>query len=143
MSGSRALGFSDSPAVDNDKKASDARVMGALKQTFRPEFINRIDDIIIFNRLNEENIGKIASIMLSEVAGRIANLGVTVEFDKSVIDLVSREGFDDAYGARPLRRAIVRMVEDTFSTEMLEGRIKAGDTVKAVEKDGSICYQTA
>ncbi len=140
MAGSRSLGFSDAPSADNDKKTSDARVMGALKQTFRPEFINRIDDIIIFNKLTSENIEQIASIMLAEVAKRIADLGVTVEFDQSVIELVSREGFDDTYGARPLRRAIVRMVEDTFSTEMLEGRIKKGDTVKATAQDGNIQY---
>ena len=143
MAGSRSLGFSDTPAADNDKKASDARVMGALKQTFRPEFINRIDDIIIFNKLTEENINEIASIMLAEVAKRISDLSVTVEFDKSVVSLVSREGFDDTYGARPLRRAIVRMVEDTFSTEMLEGRIKTGDTVRAIEKGGKVAYEIA
>ena len=141
MSGSRALGFSDATDADNDKKASDARVMSALKQTFRPEFINRIDDIIIFNKLTEENIEEIASIMLAEVGKRILDLGVTVEFDKSVIELVSREGFDETYGARPLRRAIVRMVEDSFSTEMLEGHIQSGDTVKAIKKDGKIVYE--
>ena len=141
MSGSRSLGFSDATDADNDKKASDARVMNALKQTFRPEFINRIDDIIIFNKLTEENIEEIASIMLAEVGKRISDLGVTVEFDKSVVTLVSHEGFDETYGARPLRRAIVRMVEDSFSTEMLEGNIKAGDKVKAVEKDSKIAYE--
>ncbi len=141
MSGSRSLGFSDTPAADNDKKASDARVMGALKQTFRPEFINRIDDIIIFNKLTEENIETIASLMLSEVGRRIADLGVTVQFDESVVKLVSREGFDELYGARPLRRAIVRMVEDSFSTEMLEGRIQAGASVTALAQDGKIIYQ--
>ena len=141
MSQGRSLGFSDTSDSSNDKKASDARVMGALKQTFRPEFINRIDDIIIFNKLTEENIEQIASIMLNEVAKRIADLGVTAEFDSSVVKLVSREGFDEVYGARPLRRAIVRLVEDTFSTEMLEGRIKTGDTVRAIEKDGSVTFQ--
>ena len=143
MAESRSLGFSDAARADNDKKASDARVMGALKQTFRPEFINRIDDIIIFNKLASEDIEKIASLMLREVATRIADLGVTVEFDDSVIKLVSREGFDEAYGARPLRRAIVRLVEDSFSTEMLEGHIKSGDTVKAVAEDGTVRYITA
>ena len=142
MAESRALGFSDAARADNDKKASDARVMGALKQTFRPEFINRIDDIIIFNKLASEDIEKIASLMLREVAARIAELGVTVEFDDSVIKLVSREGFDEAYGARPLRRAIVRLVEDSFSTEMLEGHIKSGDTVKAVVEEDKLIYKT-
>ena len=142
MSQGRSLGFSEASDTSNDKKASDARVMNALKQTFRPEFINRIDDIIIFNKLTEENIEQIASIMLNEVAKRIEGLGITVEFDPSVVKLVSREGFDEAYGARPLRRAIVRMVEDTFSTEMLENHIKVGDTVRAVEQDGAVTFQT-
>ncbi len=142
MSQGRSLGFSEASDTSNDKKASDARVMNALKQTFRPEFINRIDDIIIFNKLTEENIEQIASIMLDEVAKRIEGLGITVEFDPSVVKLVSREGFDEAYGARPLRRAIVRMVEDTFSTEMLENHIKVGDTVRAVEQDGAVTFQT-
>ena len=128
--------------MKNLKKASDARVMGALKQTFCPEFINRIDDIIIFNKLSKDDIEKIASLMLLEVAHRISDLGVTVEFDKSVVELVSREGFDEAFGARPLRRAIVRMVEDSFSTEMLEGHIKPGDTVRATAEDGKILYSS-
>ena len=142
MSQGRSLGFSETSDTSNDKKASDARVMSALKQTFRPEFINRIDDIIIFNKLTEENIEQIAAIMLAEVAKRIEGLGITVAFDPSVVKLVSREGFDETYGARPLRRAIVRMVEDTFSTEMLENHIKVGDTVRAIEQDGSVTFQT-
>lgn len=140
LSAPRSLGFSE-VKEDNDKKASDARVMGALKATFRPEFINRIDDIIIFNRLDGDGIEKIASLMLSEVAKRIAELGISIEFDKSVIEFVSREGFDPEYGARPLRRTIVRKVEDSFSTEMLEGKFKSGDKVTAIFEDGKIVYK--
>ena len=112
--------------------------MEALKATFRPEFLNRIDDIIIFNRLTEEDIKKIAHLMLSEVGARIHDLGIEITFDDSVAALMAKEGFDAVYGARPLRRAIVRLVEDPFSGEMLEGRIKAGDKVNAVEKDGKV-----
>ena len=137
----RSLGFSE-VKEDNDKKASDARVMGALKATFRPEFINRIDDIIIFNKLDSDGIEQIASLMLSEVTKRIADLGISIEFDKSVVEFVSREGFDPEYGARPLRRTIVRKVEDSFSTEMLEGKFKSGDSVIAVYEDEKIVYKT-
>ena len=140
LSAPRSLGFSEASG-DNDKKASDARVMGALKSTFRPEFINRIDDIIIFNKLDKEGIEKIASLMLSEVKKRIAELGVSIEFDSSVVEFVSREGFDPEYGARPLRRTIVRKIEDSFSTEMLEGKIKSGDNIKAVFEDEKIVYK--
>ena len=141
LSAPRSLGFSEAKE-DNDKKASDARVMGALKSTFRPEFINRIDDIIIFNRLDKEGIEKIASLMLEDVAGRIADLGVSVTFDSSLIEFISKEGFDPEYGARPLRRTIVRMIEDSFSTQMLEGKIKAGDSVTATVEDGKVIYKT-
>ena len=141
LSAPRSLGFSE-VKEDNDKKAADARVMGALKSTFRPEFINRIDDIIIFNRLDKDGIERIATLMLSEVSNRIAELGVTVEFDKSVVELVSAEGFDPEYGARPLRRTVVRMVEDSFSTEMLEGKIKSGNKVIATARDGKMVYKT-
>jgi ATP-dependent Clp protease ATP-binding subunit ClpC len=140
LSAPRSLGFSE-VKEDNDKKAADARVMGALKATFRPEFINRIDDIIIFNKLDSNGIEQIASLMLTEVAKRITELGITVEFDKSVVEYVSREGFDPEYGAGPLRRTIVRKIEDSFSTEMLEGKFKSGDKVIAVCEDEKIVYK--
>lgn len=132
------LGFSEKPEEENNEKAAHSRVMDALKATFRPEFLNRIDDIIIFNRLTEEDIKKIAHLMLSEVGERIRALGIEISFDDSVAALMAKEGFDAVYGARPLRRAIVRLVEDPFSGEMLEGRIKAGDSVNATEKDGKV-----
>ena len=115
--------------------------MNALKGTFRPEFLNRIDDIVIFNRLTEENIEAIAALMLSDVEKRIRELGITVRFDPSVAALLSREGFDDAYGARPLRRAVVRLVEDAFSGEMLEGKIAVGDSILARAEDGKILFE--
>ncbi len=132
------LGFSEKPEEENTEKVAHDRVMDALKATFRPEFLNRIDDIIIFNRLTEEDIKKIAHLMLSEVGARIHDLGIEITFDDSVAALMAKEGFDAVYGARPLRRAIVRLVEDPFSGEMLEGKIKAGDKVNAVEKDGKV-----
>ena len=132
------LGFSEKPEEENTEKVAHDRVMDALKATFRPEFLNRIDDIIIFNRLTEEDIKKIAHLMLSEVGARIHDLGIEITFDDSVAALMAKEGFDAVYGARPLRRAIVQLVEDPFSGEMLEGKIKAGDKVNAVEKDGKV-----
>ena len=115
--------------------------MEALKTTFRPEFLNRIDDIIIFNKLTEENIRSIASLMLNDVKTRINALGITVAFDESVAATVAAEGFDPVYGARPLRRAIVRMVEDAFSGAMLEGQIKTGDSILITAKDGKIEFE--
>ena len=140
-SGSRALGFGVGNAVENQKKDNETRVMSALKQTFRPEFLNRIDDIILFDKLTEEEIFGIAKIMLNEVANRIEELGIHIEFQESITNLVAKEGFDDVYGARPLRRAIVRMVEDTISTEMLEGKIKNGDKISAKADEGKIVFE--
>ena len=136
-----AFGFAQESDAQSDKKATDAKVMEALKSTFRPEFLNRIDDIIIFNKLTEENIRSIATLMLGEVGDRIRALGVEITFDPSVAEAVAAEGFDPVYGARPLRRAIVRMVEDTFSGALLEGQVKTGDTVLATVKDGKIVFE--
>ncbi len=136
--GTRSLGFGE---ASNEKKDAEEHMMNALKQTFRPEFLNRIDDIIIFSKLTDSDIRAIADIMLAEVKARIAALDITITFDEAVSSLVAKEGFDPVYGARPLRRAIVRMVEDTFSTAMLEGKVKKGDTVIATVEDGKITYQ--
>ena len=136
-----AFGFAQESDTTSEKKATDAKVMEALKSTFRPEFLNRIDDIIIFNKLSEENIRAIATLMLSEVGARIHALGIDITFDDTVAALVAAEGFDPVYGARPLRRAIVRLVEDTFSGEMLEGKIKAGDIIVAIVRDGKIVFE--
>ena len=137
----RQVGFAVSGANEDEKAQREKTIMNALKSTFRPEFINRIDDIIIFNRLSHENICAIADLMLSEVASRTAALGITLEFDPSVTELVAKAGFDDAYGARPLRRAIVRLVEDTFSTEMLEGKFVSGDTALAKADGEKVVFE--
>ena len=136
----RPLGFVSSDADDSEKKKQEESIMNALKSTFRPEFLNRVDDIIIFDKLTNENICEIAKIMLNEVSLRVSRMGIDLIFDDSVIQLVANEGFDEAYGARPLRRAIVRMIEDTFSTEMLEGRIKSGDKINATAENGNIQF---
>ena len=140
-SAARPLGFLSSDSSESEQKKQDERIMNALKSTFRPEFLNRVDDIIIFNKLSHENICKIADLMLSEVAKRVDDIGIKLSFDDSVKELVAKEGFDPVYGARPLRRAIVRMVEDTFSSEMLEGRIKNGDSLIAKENDGKVIFE--
>ncbi|MBR3862028.1 MAG: ATP-dependent Clp protease ATP-binding subunit, partial [Clostridia bacterium] len=136
-----AFGFVQESDSDAEKKNADTKVMEALKSTFRPEFLNRIDDIIIFNKLTEENIRAIATLMLNDVKTRINALGIDVAFDESVAATVAAEGFDPVYGARPLRRAIVRMVEDAFSGAMLEGQIKTGDNVLVTAKDGKIEFE--
>ncbi|MBR6727902.1 MAG: ATP-dependent Clp protease ATP-binding subunit, partial [Clostridia bacterium] len=136
------LGFGGETA-DKSKQATDAKVMEALKATFRPEFLNRIDDIIIFNKLTEDNIRAIATLLLREVAERVEKIGISISFDESVATLMAKEGFDPIYGARPLRRAIVRLVEDSFSGAMLEGRFKAGDSVLAKAENDAVAFEKA
>ncbi len=113
-------------------------VMDELKKMFRPEFLNRVDDIIVFSQLTEEEIGKIALVMLESFKKRLADNGITAEFDESALKLLAKEGFDPVYGARPLRRAIVSKVEDLFAEKMLDGEIGVGDIVSVKEKDGEI-----
>lgn len=139
----KRLGFTSSESEQLAKDAANvkAAVMDALKQTFKPEFINRVDEVIIFNKLSDKDIERIASIMLGEVTKRINALGITITFSDEVISTLAKEGFDPVYGARPLRRAIVRRVEDSFSEAMLRGEIKAGDSVTAVLSEGKIEYR--
>ena len=138
----KRLGFSNpDQTASDDKKKRDADVMAALKSTFRPEFLNRLDEIIIFNKLSDSDIEKIAEIMLTDVKRRMDALNVEVTFTDEIIKLVAKEGFDPVYGARPLRRAITHMIEDSFSGEMLEGRIKGGDRITATVKDGKVFYE--
>ena len=140
LKASASLGFT-ATAVKNDADAQRGRMMEALKGTFRPEFLNRIDDIIIFNSLKTEDIERIAALMLMEVKKRIEAIGIHVTFEPAVSELMAKEGFDPTYGARPLRRAVVRLVEDAFSTEMLEGRIKTGDRVTVTVDEGAVVFR--
>ncbi len=135
-----SFGFTQSEGAKEDKKSTDEKVMEALKATFRPEFLNRIDDIIIFNKLTKENILTIAGMMLREVGNRAHELGIDLSFDDSVAELVAKAGFDPVYGARPLRRAVVQLVEDALSGAMLEGKVKAGDSVTAHAADGNVVF---
>ena len=134
-----SLGFGERSS--NDDAAVHERVMSALRSTFRPEFLNRIDDIIVFHKLKEEEIKQISRLMLNALVKRIADIGITIEFDESAVELVSKNGFDPVYGARPIRREIQRSCEDAFTGQMLEGRITKGDRVVATAEDGKIVFK--
>ncbi|MCM1364464.1 MAG: ATP-dependent Clp protease ATP-binding subunit [Faecalibacterium sp.] len=126
--GNKSIGFdAGNGGVLSDSKIHDA-VMGELKNAFRPEFINRIDEIIVFNQLTKEQIHQIAERMLDQTKARLVSMDITVNFEESVIDMVSEAGFDQVYGARPLRRAIQSKVEDPLSEKILDGSIEAGKT---------------
>ncbi len=114
-----SLGFGDNADSAENVNVRDL-VMSELKQVFRPEFLNRVDDIIVFNKLTKDEIKEIAGKMLDTLAKRLDSLGVTVTFTDKAIEKIADEGFDDTYGARPLRRAITTNIEDALSEKMLE-----------------------
>ncbi|RJX27270.1 MAG: ATP-dependent Clp protease ATP-binding subunit [Dethiobacter sp.] len=105
------------------------RLLDELKRTFRPEFLNRVDDLIVFKSLTEEDIAQIVNLMLNELAKRIADYGLQLEVTPEAKDLLAREGFDPTYGARPLRRVIQKRLEDGISEEMLRGTFTPGHTI--------------
>lgn len=109
----------------NEKEIKDA-VMGELRNTFRPEFLNRVDDIIVFQRLTKDNIKEIASRLLAVLRKRVEDMGIEVTFSDKAVGKIADAGFDDVYGARPLKRAIQSRIEDALSEEMLKGNVKKG-----------------
>ncbi|MCD7712060.1 MAG: ATP-dependent Clp protease ATP-binding subunit, partial [Firmicutes bacterium] len=135
------LGFTAAtdPAADYDSMR--AYVTDSLKHTFKPEFLNRVDEIIVFDKLGEDSVRRIADMMLSRVKKRIEEQGISVDFGDDVTSLVVKEGFDEAYGARPIHRAVVRLVEDTFSEAMLEVGFKSGDRISAHVENGKTVYE--
>lgn len=119
-----ALGFgSGSGNVDVNEK-----IMSSLKEIFKPEFLNRVDETVVFRKLTKDNIKSICRNMLNELAERAERSGIALEFTEAAVERLSESGFDDAYGARPLRRAITENVEDMLSEEMLNGKLSEGDT---------------
>lgn len=121
------LGFSSGSAERSDDKIRET-VLGELKRTFRPEFLNRVDDIIVFHQLKKEEIKEIAVRMLNTLSERVKGMDITVTFDDGAAEKIADAGFDPVYGARPLRRAIQTEIEDKLSEEMLEGKVKAGES---------------
>ena len=116
-------------------------VMGELKRAFRPEFINRIDDIIVFEQLNKDSIREIAKRLISGVQKRLDGLGITLTVEDAAIDIVADKGFDVTYGARPLKRAIQTLIEDGIAEKMLDKTFSSGDRVTAKAVDGKIVFE--
>ena len=142
----KPLGFDGSdPDAQKDEAQSFARireaVMTELRQTFRPEFLNRIDEIIVFRQLTEENIRSIARRMLDIIGGRMAQQGITLQADDDAVAALAKDGFDARYGARPLRRTLQTEVEDAVAEQMLEGKLQSGDTAHVCLKDGKVVIE--
>ena len=137
----KSIGFINKDDGSASYERAKEEVMNELKKTFRPEFLNRLDEIIIFNKLGKEAIEKIASIMLNEFADKLKQREITVKIDKSIIEYIVKVGFDDAYGARPLKRAVQSKVEDKFAEELLDGKIKDKDKITLKAKDNNVIIE--
>ncbi len=129
-----AVGFGAASEEDDHEQMKE-RIMEELKKTFRPEFLNRVDDQIVFHSLNQEHIRQIVDLMLDELNRRIQEYSLQVEVSDDVKGMLLKEGYDPSFGARPLRRVIQRRLEDGISEELLQGKIAPGDTVEVVVDD--------
>ena len=134
-----ALGFG---GEENEKRNIEDLVMEDLKKTFKPEFLNRIDEIIVFNRLEKDDIKEIAKRMLKSLKKRLADMDMEIEFTDAAIDSLADAGFDNVYGARPLRRAIQQKIEDPLSELILENKVKAGEKCTVDFKDGEFTFDS-
>ncbi len=133
----KSMGFGTDSSDDVDIKG---KVLDELKRTFKPEFLNRIDDIIVFTKLSQTEIGEIAKKMLDILKNRLADMDITITFTDGAVKAISDAGFDAVYGARPLRRAIQSKIEDTISEQILEGTINQGDTISCDFAEGKFVY---
>ena len=136
----RSMGFGSSASDEKSYEAMRENIMDEVKRIFRPEFLNRVDEIIVFHALEQDEIDRIAALMLSNVQKRLRERDIDLEVDDSAIKLLSAAGYDLQYGARPLRRAIQRMVEDALSEEILDGKVKLGDRVSMSAQDGKLVF---
>ncbi|MBE5768576.1 MAG: ATP-dependent Clp protease ATP-binding subunit [Clostridiales bacterium] len=138
----RSLGFGGRALADEaNYEAMKGSVMKEVKDVFRPEFINRVDELIVFHALTEQDISRIADLMLTQVADRLRERDIRLNWTEDVAQELARQGYDPKFGARPLRRLIQRTVEDTMSEELLLGRIALGDDVSLVVEDGRIAVK--
>ena len=138
----KSLGFKQKDESSGEKEDIKSLVLGELRQVFRPEFLNRVDDIIVFNKLTQDEIRQIASKMLSTLSKRLEAMDIKITFTDEAVSAVADKGFDDNYGARPLRRAIQSEIEDALSEQMLDGKIAEGAEVVCDYKDGKFTFET-
>ncbi len=137
----RTVGFSmEADSANNEYEKMKENIMEELKRSFRPEFLNRIDDIIVFHQLEEKDLREIVKLMLNSVADRLKEQDIYISFDEKSGAYLAKEGFDVTYGARPLRRMITKVIEDKLSEEMLKGNIKQGNSITVTEEEGELKF---
>ena len=137
----KSLGFTQE---SKEAKQEDIRslVLGELKKVFRPEFLNRVDEIIVFNKLTQDEIKQIAGKMLDTLAKRLEAMHIDITFTDAAVTAIADKGFDDSYGARPLRRAIQSEIEDALSEKMLDGEVSENSRVTCDYQDGQFVFNT-
>ncbi len=136
----QAFGFGAEESAEQDYNTIKALVLGELKKAFRPEFLNRVDDMVVFHKLTQDDIESIAEKLLNALSKKLEALSISSEFKEDAIKAIAKEGFDEVYGARPLKRAIQNKIEDALSEKMLEGEINSGDKVIIDYKDGEFIF---
>jgi len=137
------VGFATASRVSNQEENNKAVIEKALKRTFSPEFLNRIDDVVIFNSLSEEDIFSIIDILMKGVTKRLDNLGLKLELTEEAKKFISEKGYDQQFGARPLHRAIQKYLEDPLAEEILNMHVKSGDVLVASldQENSKITFQ--
>ena len=136
-----ALGFQSERGMMRFEEIKSS-AMAEVKRLFNPEFINRIDEIVVFHSLNRDHLQTILAIMIQEMRERLKEQRITVEFSKEVRAWLIEKGYDEKYGARPLRRILQKEVEDPLSMEILKGRFTSGSTVSVTLKDDQVVFKS-
>jgi len=134
-----ALGFAR-PGESSAEVADEKKIEDQLKKTFRPEFLNRVDEIIIFSTLSVEDVEKIVNLQMKEIRDRLREYGLFIELSDAARTWLAKQGYDPQFGARPLRRALQRYVESPLSVKMLKGEFKVGDTILVDANDEGIVF---
>ena len=137
------MGFSAQGAGGLSDKEIESRVMTELKKHFRPEFLNRVDEVVVFKSLTGEQLRDIVELMIADLRDRLVAEGMSIELTDAARDLVAKQGADPVYGARPLRRAIQTLIEDPLSEELLQGLWHKGEIIRVDEKDGALVFEHA
>jgi ATP-dependent Clp protease ATP-binding subunit ClpB len=131
-------GAEDSGGIDSGIRE---QVEQVLQRTFKPEFLNRIDDIVIFHRLSREDLGRIVELQVDQLAGRVREKGIEIELTDDARTLLGNLGYDPTYGARPLKRVIQRQLIDKLALKLLEGEFREGDVVRVDAVDGELRFE--
>jgi ATP-dependent Clp protease ATP-binding subunit ClpB len=140
--GSHIIAEAPAAAHADELEQVRARVLAELREHFRPEFLNRVDDIIVFSRLSREQLREIVEIQLRQLRDRLEQRSISLEVEPAALDLIAAEGYDPTYGARPLKRVIQRRLQDPLAMAILEGRLRDGDSARVRDRDGELVIDT-